>query len=48
MPSPGDLPDPRIEPVSPSLQADSLPTELPGKPKHQCKFSYHIVDKTEI
>ena len=25
---------------------DSLPTELPGKPKHQCKFSYHIVDKT--
>ena len=31
-PSPGDLPDPRIEPMSPELQADSLPTELGGKP----------------
>ena len=28
-PSPGDLPDPRIEPWSPALQADSLPSELP-------------------
>ena len=27
-PSLGDLPDPRIEPRSPVLQADSLPTEL--------------------
>ena len=27
-PSPGDLPDPGIEPGSPTLQADSLPTEL--------------------
>ena len=24
-PSPGDLPDPGIEPVSPALQVDSLP-----------------------
>ena len=34
-PSPGDLPDPVIKlvsPVSPSLQADSLPTEPSGKP----------------
>ena len=31
-PSPGDLPDPRIEPRSPTLQADALPSELPGKP----------------
>ena len=34
-PSPGDLPNPRIEPrspVSPALQADSLPTEPSGKP----------------
>ena len=30
-PSPGDLPDPRIEPRSPALQADSLPSEPPGK-----------------
>ena len=26
-PSPGDLPDPGIEPGSPTLQADSLPSE---------------------
>ena len=26
-PSPGDLPDPEIEPTSPTLQADSLPSE---------------------
>ena len=32
-PSPGDLPDPGIEPWSPALQADSLPFEPPGKPK---------------
>ena len=30
--SPGDLPDPGIEPSSPTLQADSLPSEPPGKP----------------
>ena len=29
-PSPGDLPDPGIEPGSPALQADSLPSEPPG------------------
>jgi len=27
-PSPGDLPDPGIEPRSPELMADSLPIEL--------------------
>ena len=31
-PSPGDLPDPGTEPGSPALQADSLPSEPPGKP----------------
>ena len=31
-PSPGDLPNLGIEPGSPALQADSLSTELPGKP----------------
>ena len=31
LPSPGDLPDPGIELSSPALQADSLPSELPGK-----------------
>ena len=32
-PSPGDLPDPEIEPTSPALQADSLQTELRVKSK---------------
>ena len=31
-PSPGDLPDPGIEPRSPALQADTLISEPPGKP----------------
>ena len=30
--SPGDLPDPGIEPRSLTLQADLLPSEPPGKP----------------
>ena len=30
-PPPGDLPNPGIEPGSPELQADSLPSEPPGK-----------------
>ena len=33
-PSSGDLLDPGVEPGSPALQADSLPSEPPGKP-HQ-------------
>ena len=36
---PGDLPDPRMEPASPALQADSLPSESLGKPKH---VHYHV------
>ena len=32
IPSPEDLPHPGIEPGSPALQVDSLPTELSGKP----------------
>ena len=31
-PSPGDPPDPGIEPGSPALQADALTSEPPGKP----------------
>ena len=31
-PSPGDLPDPGIEPGSPALQADSVLSEPLGKP----------------
>ena len=30
-PSPEDLPNPGIEPGSPALQADALPSEPPGK-----------------
>ena len=30
-PSPGDLPDPGIEPGSRTLQADALPSKPPGK-----------------
>ena len=30
-PSPGDLPDPGIEPRSPALEADVLTSEPPGK-----------------
>ena len=32
-PSPGDLPSPGIEPGSPTLQADPVPSEPPGKPE---------------
>ena len=31
-PSPGDLPDPGIGLASPALQADSIPSQPPGKP----------------
>ena len=31
-PSPGDLPDPGIKPRSPTLEADTLTSEPPGKP----------------
>ena len=34
LPSAGDLPSPEIEPGSPALQADSLPSEPSGKPYH--------------
>ena len=32
--SPGDLPNPRIKPSSPTLQADSSPAEPQGEPKN--------------
>ena len=35
-PSPGDFPNPVIEHGSPSLQADTLPSEPPGKPRFIC------------
>ena len=39
-PSPGDLPDPGIEPRSPTLQADAVTSEPPGKPYF--RNWYHI------
>ena len=36
-PSPGDLPDLRIELGSPAMQADSLLSEAPGKPLAKAK-----------
>ena len=41
-PSPGDLPNPGIEPGSPTLQADALPSEPPGKPPTWDSDNYHI------
>ena len=38
-PSPGDLPDPEIEPGSPALQADSLPSEPPGKLEYSLQIN---------
>ena len=52
LPSPGDLPDPGIEPRSPAFQADALTSEPPVKPgdmysdqqktmkEHNCEMSY--------
>ena len=40
--SPGDLPDPGIEPGSPALQADALPSEPPGKPKRNVKVKKKV------
>ena len=39
-PSAGDCLDPGIKPRSPALQADALPSKLPGKPN--CQFN-HLV-----
>ena len=50
-PSPGDLPDPGIEPGSPTFQADALTFEPPGKPRYASEMetialfmSQHILD----
>ena len=40
LPSPGNLSDSGIEPGSPALQADALPSEPPGKPDMGC-YSQH-------
>ena len=48
-PSPGDLPSPGIEPGSPALQADSLPSEPPEKPRGQWSLvGYSLWGRTEL
>ena len=42
-PSSGDLPNPGIEPRSPTFQADSLPAEPQGKPKNSGVGSLSIL-----
>ena len=39
----GNLPNPGIEPRSPSLQADSLPSKPPGKSNYFNLFSTYLV-----
>ena len=53
LPSPGNLPNPGIEPGSPALQADTLSSEPPGKPDITYKWNLkygtnELIYKTEI
>ena len=48
-PSPEDFPDPGIEFGSPTLQADSSPSELPGNPNNKiCNICVYMHTKTEL
>jgi len=51
-PSPGDLPEPRLKPRSPALQADSLPSEPPGIFKYvhlsMCNLKKHVRSKVKV
>ena len=44
LPSPGDLPNPGIEPGSPAIQVNSLPTEPPGKKTNQLQQMVFITN----
>ena len=48
IPSPGVLPDPGIEPGSPALQADSLPTKPPRKPLKILSLRHNLSSTTEL
>ena len=43
--SPGDLPNPGLEPRSPTLQTESLPAESQGKPKNTGVGSLSILQR---
>ena len=45
--SPEDLPNPRIEPGSPALQADALPSELLGSPVVQLIYLFICIIYSE-
>ena len=45
--SPGGLCDPGIEPGSPTLHADALPFEPPGKPEELYKKDLHHLDNRD-
>ena len=47
-PSPGDLPEPEIEPGSPALQADSLSFEPPWKPLYMTTGKNQSFDYTDL
>ena len=57
-PPPGDLPEPGMEHGPPALQADSLPSEPPGKPvcllylnfkkENSLKFEYLVISHYDI
>ena len=46
IPSPADLPNPETELGSPALQADSLPTELSGKP--MSSYTSYLFDSSTL
>ena len=46
IPSPGDLPNPGVEPRSPTLQMDSLLSEPPGKPYLYFNMFSHTVSQS--
>ena len=48
MPSPGDLPNPGIEPRSPELQVESLQAEPQGKPKKEYQSGYLIPSPVDL
>ena len=44
-PSPGDLPDPGIEPGSPALQADALSSGPPGRLRGKALMEFKLKQK---
>ena len=47
-PSPGDLPNPGIEPRTPALQADTLTSEPPGKPAWRVDVLNYVLSLGQI